>query len=158
MRLTLISAAAFSLSVSAFPAFAQALKLPDGPGKETTQTICGSCHGAELVIGRQETRDTWAAIVDDMIQRGANGSEEEFYKVVDYLANNFGPNSPAVKLNVNKASSQDLQAALRLPEKEASAIIKQRAEKGDFKTIDDLEKVPGVDAKKIEANKNRLSF
>ena len=88
--------------------------------------MCGSCHGAELLIGRQETRETWAAVVDDMIQRGATGTEDEFFQVVDYLATNFSPTSPAVKINVNKASAKDLEAALKLPDKQAAAIIEQR--------------------------------
>ncbi|MCU1262387.1 MAG: hypothetical protein JWO80_5272, partial [Bryobacterales bacterium] len=129
---------------------AQDLKLPDGPGKDTTQKVCGSCHGAELVIGRQETRETWGAVVDDMIQRGANGTEEEFYQVVDYLAVNFSPTSPAMKINVNKASAKDLATALRLPQKQADAIIEHRTAKGGFKSVEELEKVPGIDAKKIE--------
>jgi competence protein ComEA len=139
-------------------AFAQSLKLPDGPGKPVTQKVCGTCHGAELVIGRQEDRETWATIVDDMIQRGATGTEDEFFQVVDYLATNFSKTSPAIKINVNKATAKDLELTLRITDKQAAAIVHQREEKGDFKSIDDLEKVPGVDAAKIEANKNRLAF
>ena len=137
---------------------AQALKLPEGAGKATTEKVCGTCHGAELVIGRQETRDNWSSIVADMIQRGATGSEDEFYDVVDYLSTNFSPTSPVTKINVNKATAKDLESTLRLNTAEAAAITRQRSEKGDFKSIDDLEKVPGVDPKKIDASKNRLSF
>jgi competence protein ComEA len=137
---------------------AQSLKLPDAPGKAATQKVCGSCHGAELVIGRQEARETWAAIVDDMIQRGATGSDDEFYEVVDYLATNFSKTSPVTKINVNKATAKDLESALRLSAKQAAAIVQQREEKGDFKSIEDLQKVPGIDASKITANKNRLAF
>lgn len=147
-----------SLCPGAVTATAQSLKLPDGPGKATTQKVCGSCHGAELVIGRQESRETWGAVVDDMVQRGATGTNEEFYDVVDYLSTNFSPTSPAMKINVNKASAKDLETALRLPEKQAAAIVQQRKEKGDFKSVEDMQKVPGVDAKKIEANKKRLAF
>ncbi len=143
---------------AASPLAAQSLKLPDGPGKATTEKICGACHGAELVIGRQETRDTWGAIVDDMIQRGAAGTEDEFFQVVDYLATNFSKTSPVTKVNVNKATAKDLQGALRITDKQAAAIVHQREEKGDFKSVDDLKKVPGIDAGKIEANKNRLAF
>lgn len=139
-------------------ASAQSLQLPDGPGKAVTQKVCGSCHGAELVLGRQETRDTWGAIVDDMIQRGATGTEDEFYTVVDYLATNFSPTSPVTKINVNKATAKDLQVALRIPDKQAAAIVQWREEKGAYKSVGELEKVPGVDASKIEANKNRLAF
>jgi competence protein ComEA len=154
-----IAAACFVLLV-AYPAAmsAQALALPEGPGKATTQKVCGSCHAAELVVGRQEDRETWGAIVNDMIQRGASGTEDEFFEVVDYLSTNFSKTSPAAKINVNKASAKDLEAALRLPEKQAQAIVRQREDKGAFKSVDDLKSVPGVDVAKIEANKNRLAF
>jgi competence protein ComEA len=137
---------------------AQSTTLPDGPGKATTEKVCGACHGAELVIGRQETRDGWAAIVNEMVQRGAVGTDDELYEVVDYLAKNFSKTSPIVKINVNKANAQDLQKSLRLSEAEASAIVRWREEKGDFKSIEELEKVPGVEASKIEAAKNRVAF
>src|ERR1700751_1165623 len=137
---------------------AQSLKLPDGPGKAVTEKVCGACHGAELVIGRQEERETWGAIVEDMVQRGAQGTDDELYEVVDYLAKNFSKTSPVMKINVNKATAKDLQAGLRLTDKQAAAIVHQREEKGNFKSVDELEKVPGVDAAKIEASKNRLAF
>ncbi len=148
----------FAVGLSGIPMAAQSLKLPDAPGKVVTQKVCGTCHGAELMIGRQETREVWGAIVGDMVQRGAQGTEDEFYDVVDYLSANFSPTSPVTRLNVNKASSPDLQTALHLPAKQADAIVQQRKDKGDFKSIEDLQKVPGVDAKKIESNKKRLSF
>jgi len=138
--------------------YSQYLKLPDGPGKATTQKVCGSCHGAELVLGRQEDREAWGSVVNDMIQRGATGTDDEFYEVVDYLATNFSKTSPVIKINVNKATAKDLEGALRLPPKQAAAIVHQREEKGDFKSIEDLKKVPGIDAGKIEANKNRLAY
>ena len=149
---------ALALGLSVVSMAAQSLKLPDGQGKAVTQKVCGTCHGAELMIGRQESREVWGAIVGDMVQRGAQGTEDEFYDVVDYLAANFSLSSPVTKINVNKATSPDLQTALHLPAKQADAIIQQRKDKGDFKSVDDLQKVPGVDVKKIEANKKRFAF
>ena len=110
------------------------------------------------MLGRQEDREAWGSVVNDMIERGAKGSDDEFYEVVDYLAANFSKTSAVIKINVNKATAKDLQGALRLPEKLAAAIVHQREEKGDFKSIDDLKKVPGIDAGKIDANKNRLAY
>jgi competence ComEA-like helix-hairpin-helix protein len=137
---------------------AQSLKLPDGAGKETTQKVCGSCHGPEVVIGRQESREAWGAIVQDMVERGATGTEDQLYEVVDYLSTHFSKTSPILKINVNKATAKDLENALRIPAKQAAAIVHQREEKGDFKSLDELESVPGVDVNKIEANKKRLAF
>lgn len=64
-------------------------KLPDGPGKETTVRVCGSCHAAEISANRRESVEGWNGIVADMIQRGAKGTDEEFGEVVDYLSKNF---------------------------------------------------------------------
>jgi competence protein ComEA len=157
-RKTTLGCVSLWLWCTAMLVYGQNLRLPDGPGKATTQKACGTCHGAELVLGRQEDRETWGAIVNDMIQRGATGSDEAFYEVVDYLATNFSKTSPVVKIHVNKATAKDLVTALRLPDKQASAIVHYREEKGNFKSIDDLKRVPAIDVGKIEANKNRLEF
>ena len=155
MRLGAVSLLALGLGAVAW---GQDLSLPPGPGKATTEKVCGSCHGAELMIGRQETRETWGAIVDDMVQRGAQGTPEEFYEVVDYLAANFSKTSPVTKVNVNQLTAKDLAKVLRLPEGQATAIVKFRESNGAFKSVDELAKVPGVDVAKIAASKNRLAF
>jgi cytochrome c5 len=64
-------------------------QLPDGPGKATTQKICSGCHAAEIVMGRHETRDGWEQIVGKMVSNGANGTDDEFNEVIDYLATHF---------------------------------------------------------------------
>jgi cytochrome c5 len=71
----------------------QSQQLPDGPGKETLERVCSACHGAEIVVGRGLTRDGWTQVVADMVQRGAQGSEEDFTQIVEYLAANFPPKS-----------------------------------------------------------------
>lgn len=131
-------------------------KLPDGPGKETMQRICGACHGAEIVLGRQLTRDGWGQIVVNMIQRGAQGTDDEFADIVDYLTNTV--TVEAAKINVNKANAKQLQAGLEIADKDADAIVQYRQQNGDFKSIDDLKKVPGLDGAKIEAKKAKLTF
>ena len=61
-------------------------------------------------------------------------------------------------MNVNKASAADLESGLGLTGKEAAAIVKYRTDKGAFKAVEDLKKVPDLDFKKIEAQKERLVF
>src|ERR1700760_4967283 len=102
-------AALLCLLTAAPVAFAQKGDLPDGKGKETTQRICGACHGAEIVIGRKMDKDGWTQTVVSMVQRGAEGSDEEFAEIVDYLTANFSPDS---KININKAVSKDFQTTL----------------------------------------------
>jgi competence protein ComEA len=140
------------LAAASFAFAADKPKLPEGPGKETMVRICGGCHGAEIVLGKRLDRDGWSQIVVNMIQRGAQGSDDEFADIVDYLTNTVS------KINVNQATAQQLQSGLGLSEKESAAILHYRDEKGDFKTIDDLKKVPGLDAAKIDAKRSLLAF
>jgi len=91
-----------------------------------------------------------------MIQRGAQGTDDEFADIVDYLTNTVS--ADAAKINVNKATAKQLQTGLEISDKDADAILHYREANGDFKSVDDLKKVPGVDAAKIEAKKGKLSF
>jgi competence protein ComEA len=148
--------AALLCLVTAAPlAFAQKAQLPDGPGKETTQRICGACHGAEIVIGRKMDKEAWTQLVISMVQRGAQGTDDEFSEIVDYLTANFSPDS---KININKAVSKDFQTALGISGELGDAIVQYRTEKGDFKSVDDLKKVPGIDAAKVETNRSKLTI
>jgi competence protein ComEA len=102
-----------------------------------------------------KTREEWGAVVGEMVADGAQGTDEEFNQIVDYLATHFPKTS---KINVNKAAASDLMSGLELSAKEAEALVHYREEKGNFKSVEDVEKVPGLDAKKIEAKKDRLVF
>jgi competence protein ComEA len=130
-------------------------KLPDGPGKATTEKVCSQCHGVEVAISRRESKDGWNAIIDDMVQRGAKASDDEFGEVVDYLSANFSPSSP---VNVNDATVKLLKTVLDISGEQAAAIVKYRETNGKFKSIADLAKVPGIDAAKLEAKKSKLAF
>src|SRR3982751_4301265 len=147
-------AGACLLAVS--PASAQ-VALPDGPGKEQMVKICGMCHEPQRAASIRLTRDGWEATIGDMIARGAKGSDEDFQAILDYLAKNF-LGEAARPLNVNTATSVELESVLLLLRKEAAAVIAYREKNGLFKSVEDLKKVPGIDAKKIEAQKDRLYF
>jgi competence protein ComEA len=87
---------------------------------------------------------------------GAEGSEDQFTMVLEYVSKNFGP--AAARINVNQASAAELEGGLGLSSKESAALVKYRTDKGPFKTVEDLKKVPDLDFKKIEAQKDRLVF
>jgi mono/diheme cytochrome c family protein len=69
-------------------------QLPDGAGKETTQKVCGGCHAPEIVMGKHLSKEGWAQLVSDMVNKGANGTDDEFNQIIDYLAAHF-PEKPA---------------------------------------------------------------
>ena len=134
----------------------QAQDLPAGKGKELVENTCGSCHGLDVVVAQHASKDGWSSIVDYMVSRGATGTPEEIQTIVEYLAKNFP--AAGTKVNVNKATSMDLQTQLELTAKDADAIVKYRTDHGDFKDWDGLAKVPGIDAKKLEAKKDSIVF
>lgn len=137
--------------VFALPAFGQN-ELPAGAGKAAFTRMCTQCHGVEGIVRSRMSKDRWATIVDDMLSRGAKGTDEEIDQVVEYLAANFSK-----KLNVNKATASDF-TALGLTADEAQAIIKFRVEKGELKSFDELSQVPGIPAARLTALKARLEF
>jgi competence protein ComEA len=145
---------AILIPLLAAAAFAQ---LPDGPGKAETQKLCSQCHELERSISPRQDRAGWQGTMDKMINLGAKGTEKDFTVVLDYLAEHF-PADDVPRLNVNKCRAIDLESTLSLRRSEAAAIIEYRTRNGPFKSIDDLKKVPGVDAAKIEAKKDRLAF
>ncbi len=141
-------------------AFVQTLfsqNLPDGPGKAVVEKMCKGCHGIENVVRSRRTKDKWSDIVDDMIARGAKGTDSEADEVVDYLSTHFGADA-IPKVNVNKAGAPDLTSSLGISAADANTIVRYRAEHGSFKSIQDLMKVPNIDAKKIESNRDRVEF
>ncbi len=150
----LIFAAALA-AAAAFPA--AGMDLPEGPGRQATIRVCGKCHSPEKGTSLRQSRDEWAAEVSKMIEMGAQGSDEDFNMILDYLAKNFGPQSPR-PINMNTATAVQLESRLTLTNTEAAALLRYRAEKGEFKSIDDLKNVPGLDFKKIEARKSRIVF
>jgi len=131
--------------------------LPEGPGKEQQVKICGQCHEPQRAASIRLTRDGWEATIGDMIARGAKGSDEDFQAILDYLSKNY-LGEAARPLNVNTATSIELESVLLLLRKEAAAVIAYREKNGLFKSVDDLKKVPGIDPQKIEAQKDRLYF
>lgn len=150
-------------------ALAQDQNLPEGAGKDVFVRTCSGCHGPQIVIGRGNTEDGWTQIVLNMIQRGAQGSEDDFAQIVQYLTTKFpingtktGPMSSSgnssAQVNVNKSTAEQLKTGLELTDKEAQAIVSYREKNGLFKTVDDLKKVPDLDGKKIDAHKERVAF
>lgn len=133
-------------------------RLPEGPGKATVVKLCSGCHSAENVIGRGRTYDEWEETLVKMAQLGTKGSDEEFYEVLEYLAEHFPKPVPSDKINVNTATAKALETGLELSTKEAEAIVCYREKNGNFKSLEELKKVSGLDAKKLDAKRDRLVF
>lgn len=126
--------------------------LPDGPGKDSLEQVCSACHELETVTAARRTKGAWQRTIQDMIDRGAEGSDEDMAAILSYLTTFFG------RVNVNAASAQELQKALELSEKEAQAIVAYREHNGRINNFDELTKIPGVDAGKLQAKRGWIAF
>jgi competence protein ComEA len=125
---------------------------PEATGKTALLKVCGNCHGAETVIQTLRTRQEWSDVIDQMARFGAEASDQEFDQILEYLARHFSP------IRVNKATAKELEAALDVSAAVAEAIVAYRGEKGEFKTVEDVKKVPGLESATIEARKARIVF
>ncbi|HXJ42108.1 MAG TPA: helix-hairpin-helix domain-containing protein [Bryobacteraceae bacterium] len=152
MRPVLSACAAALVLAASVPA--QDVVLPDGKAKTLIQNTCSECHGLDTVVSAAMSPEKWRATVNKMVKKGATLSPEEIDTVVDYLTVYFAQE----KLNINSASSQELQSAMQLTPAEGDAIVAYRKANGNFKDIEGLRKVTGLDVKKIEAKKDQLAF
>ena len=151
--LSTLRASLFILSVTG----AAQADLPSGYGKDAVVRVCGKCHSPERAASMHQKNSEWEDTITKMIKLGAQGSDDDFDEILVYLTKNFGPEKPA-PINMNKANMVDLQTTLLLRRSEAAAVIRYRNEIGEFKSIDDLKNVPGLDFAKLTAKKSRMVF
>lgn len=68
---------------------------PPGPGLELVNERCGFCHTTNQVFTARKTGAEWPAVVQSMVDRGAELSPEEQKTMSDYLAANFATDTAA---------------------------------------------------------------
>ena len=141
---------AILLALCASGAFAQDAS-PEAVEKATFRAICGTCHSTTLVSDLR-TEAEWREEVDQMIKIGARGTEQQFERVMRYLERTL------TIVNINSAEAPQIAPVLDVSLPVAEAIVKRRTAKGKFKNLEALKEVPGVEAAKIDARKDRIEF
>ena len=68
---------------------------PPGPGLDLINERCGFCHTTNQVFTAHKTAAEWPALVQSMIDRGAELSPEEQKAVSDYLVANVATDKKA---------------------------------------------------------------
>ena len=158
-QITRISVIAITLIFLAtnFSSAHQTRIMPDGVGKEETQKMCSSCHDLDKSLSMKQDKAGWQRTVEKMVSFGLKSTDAEVAIVTEYLAKSY-PADEAPRLNVNKGDAIEFESILGLKRSQARAIIAYREKNGAFKSIADLKKVPGIEAEKIDAKKDRLIF
>src|SRR5882757_2829278 len=83
-----------SIIVWNFAVSGYAQSLPEGQGKAEFQRICGNCHSVSIATSQRMTQAQWSGVVNDMVSRGAQGSQQDLDNVTAYLATHFGQGAP----------------------------------------------------------------
>lgn len=117
----------------------------------TFRALCGTCHSTSLVEGLR-TEEEWREEVQQMVKIGARGTEAEFQAVMRVLARTL------TRVNVNTATAEQIAPVLEINAAVAEELVKRRTAVGKFKTLAELQEIPGVDAGKLEARKERILF
>lgn len=147
----------YFILTAVFALLASAQQLPDGAGRVETERLCKQCHELARSISLRQDRDGWNHTLTRMSAFGMKSNDTEYGAVLEYLAKNY-PAEDLPRIQINKASAIELESALSLRRSQAAALIAYRSKNGDFKSFDDLKKVPLLDVQKIEAKKDRIVF
>jgi competence ComEA-like helix-hairpin-helix protein len=139
------------------PALAQN-DFPDAPAKEYVTKICLQCHQPAQLLSQHRTEADWKATVARMALKGVTAPSEQFDAVAAYMAKNFGKTEDATKLNMNKAKADEIVARIGLTPAEAQALVTYRDKHGEYREWGEMLVVYGVDGRKLEAAKDKMSF
>jgi putative heme-binding domain-containing protein len=68
--------------------------LPDGNGKAEFQRICSNCHSVSMATSQRMDQAQWTGVVNDMVSKGAQGTQQDFDNIIAYLTANYGKGAP----------------------------------------------------------------
>jgi len=135
------------------PQKAEARSPEDIKGEETFTCNCVKCHPVDRIAGSRRTRTQWEEVMTTMTTaRGAVISDEDWDVIQTYLVKHYG------RVNVNRATADDLAEVLGVTPETANAIVAYRKQNGEFVDYDAFAKVPGLDLEKLEKLRDAISF
>jgi competence ComEA-like helix-hairpin-helix protein len=101
----------------------------------------------------RRSRSQWEETITTMITaRGAQISDDDFDTVLTYLTRVYG------RVDINRATADDITEVLSIPEAMAGTIVAYRSEHGRFEDFEALAKVPGIDRTALEKRREAIAF
>ena len=110
---------------------------------QAVTVVCTVCHAASQFLSTPRSSSRWEQVFADMSGYGANGTDDQLDRVVNYFQRNL------TVINVNTSDPEDLKETLQIGDGAVAAIMARRA-KQPFAGIDDLAKLQGVDRSILE--------
>jgi polyhydroxyalkanoate synthesis regulator phasin len=132
-----------------FSASSSASDLPPGEGKAIVERTCVSCHALKVVTAKRASKEQWSTLVDQMISRGADLSDDEAEIVVDYLAKNFGPAKEpdgGEKNHTQSGSMNRNQSMNQTSSDQFASSVPNRNRNTSLKEWHNLSKVLGIES------------
>jgi hypothetical protein len=117
------------------------------PPPEFTK-LCVRCHPSDKIVEGRRYRTQWDQVLEQMVARGATGTDQEFDVVFDYLVSEFG------RVEINKAPADEIAQVLHLEQGVADTIVKQRP----FADFDTLTALPGVPVEELTKRRDAIVF
>ena len=155
-RLTVLAMAAIGMGLAivlmASPTAAhQAAAAPAEPRPEPPPEftkLCVRCHPSDKIVEGRRYKTQWDQVLEQMVARGATGTDQEFDVVFDYLVSEFG------RVDINKAPADEIAQVLHLEQGVADTIVKQRP----FADFDTLSALPGVPVLELTKRRDAIVF
>ena len=121
------------------------------PPPEFTK-VCVRCHASDKVVEGRRYPAQWDQVIEQMVARGATGTDAEFDAVYDYLVAQYG------RVAINTATADEIAQVLHLEPNVADGIVQYRASAGKFADFEALAAVPGVPVAVLEKLRDAIVF
>jgi len=125
---------------------------PDDANAAVFKRVCGNCHTPERIVASRRSSDQWQEVIENMITRGAKGSDDDFNSVFAHLMAHYG------RVNVNRGDASAMSEVLGLSAADAQKLVDYRKAHGPFADLDAVVAVPGIDGAKLKELADAMSF
>ena len=109
----------------------------DPADAQAVATVCTACHSSAQFLTAARPYLRWEQTMQDMLDRGAQGTDEQLDHVLSYLVKNI------TIVNVNSSPSDQLGMTLQIPSTVADEIVAKRTAH-PFTSLDELKTVKGI--------------
>lgn len=121
------------------------------PPPEVTK-VCVRCHPIDKILEARRYPEQWDQVIEQMVARGATGTDAEFDAVYDFLVAQYG------RVQINAATADEISQVLHLEPNVAETIVQQRKTQGPIPDFDALKAVPGVPVAELEKLRDAIVF
>ncbi len=132
-------------------AASETIDAEDRAARATFDLVCGACHEAAIATTTRRTPRQWDELFEMMVSFGATATDAQFAQIQRFLNRRYG------RVNVNRASAEELALVLELTSAQAQAVVAYRTTMR-LTSAEDLRNVAGITAEKVESVKERLQF